>query len=85
MRLYASQYPEDVVGLVLVDSSHELSMTSETWKRIKRELWLYQVMRVASRVGVLRLIGELNLLPILEEIKQEIKKYPLAVQALFDT
>ena len=23
MRLYASQYPEDVVGLVLVDSSHE--------------------------------------------------------------
>ena len=85
MRLYASQYPEDVVGLVLVDSSHESYMTSETWKRIKRELWLYQIMRVASRVGVLRLIGELNLLPILEEIKQEIKKYPLAVQALFDT
>ncbi|MBW4547721.1 MAG: alpha/beta hydrolase [Symplocastrum torsivum CPER-KK1] len=85
MRLYASQYPEDVVGLVLVDSSLESYMTSETWKRIKREVWLYQVMRVASRVGVLRLIGELNLLPILEEIKQKIQKYPLAVQALFDT
>jgi hypothetical protein len=42
-------------------------------------------MGVASRVGVLRLIGELNLLPILEQIKQEIQKYPLAVQALFDT
>jgi pimeloyl-ACP methyl ester carboxylesterase len=85
MRLYASQYPEDVVGLVLVDASHESYMTSETWKGIKRQLWLYQVMSVASRVGVLRLIGELNLLPILEEIKQEIQKYPLAVQALFDT
>ncbi|MEW6498917.1 MAG: alpha/beta hydrolase [Cyanobacteriota bacterium] len=85
MRLYASQYPEDVVGLVLVDASHESYMTSETWKGIKRQLWLYQVMRVASRVGVLRLIGELNLLPILEEIKQKIQKYPLAVQALFDT
>ena len=85
MRLYASQYPEDVVGLVLVDASHESYMTSETWKGIKRQLWLYQVMGVASRVGVLRLIGELNLLPILEQIKQEIKKYPLAVQALFDT
>ncbi|MFL9455963.1 MULTISPECIES: alpha/beta fold hydrolase [Nostocales] len=85
MRLYANQYQEDVVGLVLVDSVHENQMTSETWKRMKRELWLYQVLRVASRVGVLRLIGELNLLPILEEIKQEIQKYPLAVQTRFDT
>ena len=29
MRLYASQCPEDVVGLVLVDSSHENQMTPE--------------------------------------------------------
>ena len=85
MRLYASQYPQDVVGLVLVDSTHENSMTSETFKRIKRELWLCIVMRVASRVGVLRLIGEFNLLPIFENIKQKIQKYPLSVQALFDT
>lgn len=85
MRLYASQYPQDVVGLVLVDSAHENYMTSEAWKRIKRELWLYRVMRAASRVGVLRLIGEFNLLPIIEDIKQEIQKYPLTVQALFDT
>ncbi|WP_348252626.1 alpha/beta fold hydrolase [Trichocoleus desertorum] len=85
MRLYASQYPEDVVGLVLVDASHESYMTAETWKGIKKELWLYQVLRVASRVGVLRLMGELNLLPMFKAIKQEIQKYPLAVQALFDT
>jgi len=84
MRLYASQYPEDVVGLVLVDSSHENQMTSEIWKRTKMLSWLYQVLRVVSQVGVLRLIGEMNLLPILEGIKQEIQKYPLAVQALFD-
>jgi pimeloyl-ACP methyl ester carboxylesterase len=85
MRLYASQYPEDVVGLVLVDSSHENQMTSEIWKRTKMLSWLYQVLRVVSQVGVLRLIGEMNLLPILEGIKQEIQKYPLEVQALFDT
>jgi pimeloyl-ACP methyl ester carboxylesterase len=85
MRLYASQYPEDVVGLVLVDSSHENQMTSEMWRRIKMQSWLYQVFRVVSQVGVLRLIGEMNLLPILEDIKREIQKYPLAVQTLFDT
>jgi pimeloyl-ACP methyl ester carboxylesterase len=84
MRLYASQYPEDVVGLMLVDSSHENQMTSELWRRTKMLSWLYQVLRVVSQVGLLRFIGEMNLLPILEGIKQEIKKYPLEVQALFD-
>jgi pimeloyl-ACP methyl ester carboxylesterase len=85
MRLYASQYPEDVVGLVLVDSSHENQMTSKLWKQTKMLSWLYQVLRVVSQVGVLRLIGEMNLLPIVEDIKREIHKYPLAVQTLFDT
>ncbi|MCU0547865.1 MAG: alpha/beta hydrolase, partial [Leptolyngbya sp. Prado105] len=85
MRLYASQHPEDVVGLVLVDSSHENQMTSEIWKRTKMLSWLYRVLMVVSQVGVLRLIGEMNLLPILENIKRESQKYPLAVQTLFDT
>ena len=85
MRLYASQYPEDVVGLVLVDSSHENQMTSEMRRRIKVQSWLYQVLKVFSKVGVVRLIGEMNLLPILEDIKREIQKYPPAVQTLFDT
>ena len=84
MRLYASQYPEAVVGLVLVDASHENQMTSEMWRRLKMVSWLYQSLRVASQVGVLRLIGEINLLPILEDIKRKIQKYPLAVQTLFD-
>lgn len=85
MRLYANQHPEDVVGLVLVDSSHEKQMTSQMWRSIKIMSWLYQVLRVVSQVGVLRLIGEMNLLPILEDIKREIQKYPLAVQTSFDT
>lgn len=85
MRLYASQYPEDVVGLVLVDSSHENQMTHEIWRKTKMLSWLYQVLRVVSQVGLLRLIGEMNLLPILEGIKREIHKYPLALQPLFDT
>lgn len=84
MRLYASQYPENVVGLVLVDSSHEDQMTSEIWKRTKMLSWLYQVLRVVSQVGMLRLIGQMNLLPILEDIKREIQKYPLEIQALLD-
>lgn len=85
MRLYASQYPKDVVGLVLVDSSHENQVTPEMWRRVKMQSRLYQVFRVVSYVGVLRLIGEMNLLPILEEIKRDMQKYPLSVQTLFDT
>ena len=84
MRLYASQYPEEVVGLVLVDSVHENQITPEIWHRMKREFWPYQLLRVASRIGVLRLLGEMNLLPMLKDIKQKIQKYPLTVQALFD-
>ena len=85
MRLYASQYPADVVGLVLVDAAHEGSMTAEDWQGLKRELWLYQALRVATRVGVLRFLGELNLLPLLQTIKQAVQNYPPAVQALFAT
>lgn len=85
MRLYASQHPENVVGLVLVDCVHENQMTPEIWRRIEREFWLYQVLGLATRFGVVRLIGEMNLLPIIEDIKQEIQKYPQAVKALFDT
>ena len=85
MRLYASQYSEDVVGLVLVDSSHENQVTPEMSKRIRIQSWLYQILRIASQVGIVRFVGQMNLLPILEDVRQEIKKYPLAVQSLFDT
>lgn len=85
MRLYASQYPKDVVGLVLVDSVHEEQMTPEKWQSFEKELQLYRAMGVISRFGLPRLIGELNSLPILQDIKREIQKYPTEVQALFDT
>ena len=84
MRLYASQYPEELVGLVLVDSVHENQITPEIWRRMKRQFWFYQLLRVASRIGVLRLLGEMNLSPMIKDIKQKSQKYPLAVQALFD-
>ena len=85
MRLYASQYSEDVVGLVLVDSSHENQVTPEMSKRVRIQSWLYLILRIASRFGIVRFVGQMNLLSILEDVKQEIKKYPLAVQSLFDT
>ena len=85
MRLYASQHPEDVVGLVLVDSVHEDQITPEQWKNIGKEFWFYQALRIASRIGLVRLIGEANLLPILKNLKKDLQKYPLVVQAVFDT
>ena len=84
MRLYEVNI-RDVVGLVLVDSSHENQVTPEMSKRIRMQSWLYLILRIASRFGIVRFVGQMNLLSILEDVKQEIKKYPLAVQSLFDT
>ncbi|WP_010480470.1 alpha/beta fold hydrolase [Acaryochloris sp. CCMEE 5410] len=84
MRLYASQYPEDVVGLVLVDSSHEHQMTSAMGRHVQRMAWFYQVLRIFSHIGMVRVIGEMNLLPMLKVLKQKSQKYPLAVRSLFD-
>ena len=47
--------------------------------------FLFQLLRLASHVGVLRLIGEMNLFPLLEDRKREMQKYPMEVQTLFDT
>ena len=35
--------------------------------------WLYQVFRVVSQVGVLRLIGEMNLYPFLRTLSEKVK------------
>ncbi len=71
MRLYAYTYPQDVAGLVLVDSSHENDPTARQ-AIMARQQQLSLCQHVAP-FGVMRLLGSLN---------QFIAPYPSAVQAV---
>lgn len=58
MRLFASMYPDDVVGLVLEDAAHENQylLTPENSKRIKSFTKLVTFGYITSLVGIPRLL-----------------------------
>ncbi|MBV9385714.1 MAG: alpha/beta hydrolase [Chroococcidiopsidaceae cyanobacterium CP_BM_ER_R8_30] len=77
VRLYASQYPDEVVGMVLVDAGHEelrakLSqlMTPDARQGKVRKLMLYKLGQMVAPFGLLRLLGELGLVPQFQEVKK---------------
>lgn len=84
VRLYASQYPGEVVGMVLVDPAHE-----ESWSRFPAQVWKVQIAkwRVMKRVmkflllltklGLLRLFGRLIGPP------EFVKKLPSEIQPMY--
>jgi pimeloyl-ACP methyl ester carboxylesterase len=71
MRLYTYTYPQDVSGLVLVDSSHEDDPTA--LKAIMDGQQQLSMCQHFATFGVVRLLGSLN---------QFISSYPSAVQAV---
>ena len=71
MRLYAYTYPQDVAGLVLVDSSHEDDPTA--LKAIMDGQQQLSMCQHFAPFGVVRLLGSLN---------QFISPYPSAIQAV---
>src|SRR6266571_5585633 len=71
MRLYAYTYPQDVAGLVLVDSSHENDPTA--LKAIMDGQQQLSTCQHFAPFGVVRLLGSLN---------QFISPYPSAIQAV---
>jgi pimeloyl-ACP methyl ester carboxylesterase len=61
VRLYADQYPDDVVGMVLVDAIHPggiVEMTPVQQKERKRSLRVFKILRPAASLGVIRLAGD---------------------------
>src|SRR5713101_6164073 len=58
VRLYAAQYPEEVVGMVLVDPTHPsqwLQMAEEQRKRLERGARLSRLGEILARLGIARL------------------------------
>jgi pimeloyl-ACP methyl ester carboxylesterase len=66
VRQYSRQYPEEVAGMVLVDSGHEDQMERfppEERKRFESYLHLFRVLSLLAQVGVIRVLGHSLLLP----------------------
>jgi pimeloyl-ACP methyl ester carboxylesterase len=73
-RLYAGQYPDEVVGMVLVDPKHE-DFDSRVPSGLRRTMVTYfQVRRVASLLGVSRLLGaRVGASPCLAQLPPEMR------------
>jgi len=61
MRMYASLYPEEVVGMVLVDAAHEETLTrlpAEFTQTLQQQEGTRAAMQLMAQFGVFRLMGE---------------------------
>lgn len=85
-RLFTKKYPDEVVGIVLLDARHEAinSKMPPAWKKLEvAGKGMYQFMLLASRLGVLnllgRLMGEKAAPPIVMKLPHEIRPAYLEV------
>jgi pimeloyl-ACP methyl ester carboxylesterase len=60
VRLFAVQYPNEVVGLVLVDTAHPLTITPEFESQRQASIGFYQVLNLLTGSGLLRIVGPLG-------------------------
>jgi pimeloyl-ACP methyl ester carboxylesterase len=60
VRMYAAQYPQEVAGLVLVDTAYPLVITPEFEQQMAASIGFYQVMGLLTRTGVMRILGPLG-------------------------
>ena len=61
VRMYASLYPEEVVGMVLVDAMHEDVLTrfpTERAQMDQQQMATWGVMKLMAQFGILRVMGE---------------------------
>lgn len=62
IREYASQYPDEVTGMVLLDSSHpgQWTSTPEGQAQFESSSMIYSVSPALARLGVMRVMGSLQ-------------------------
>jgi pimeloyl-ACP methyl ester carboxylesterase len=83
VRLYAHSFADDVAGIVLVDAAHE-NQTSRWPPEVQRSeatrLQVNAVLRTVAQVGLVRLVSELGLDPLL---KERLMQLPADVQPMW--
>lgn len=81
VRLFAYQYPQEVVGMILVDVAHERMyerIPPAIVKLNQRADWLaINVLPVAARIGLFRLVVMFDKLPLANDL---FKKLPQSMQ-----
>ncbi len=60
VRLFAATYPDEVTGLVLVDTAHPLTITPEFEMQMRSSIGFYQAMNLMTSTGLLRILGPLG-------------------------
>ena len=60
MRMYAALYPEDVSGMVLVDTVYPLGISTEYETQRQTSIGFYQVMNLLVNSGIMRILGPLG-------------------------
>lgn len=86
VRLFAKHHPDEVAGIVLLDARHEAinSRMPAAWRQQETAgKRMYQLLLLASRLGVLNLLGKLMgekaAPPIVRQLPPEIRPVYLAV------
>lgn len=76
VRLYAHQFPEKVVGIVLTDGLHEVAMSKMSVTLWALRLFFmsgFAMSTLGSALGIIRLLG---LIGIFELLKKELRQFP---------
>lgn len=60
IRLYAGSYPDEVTGLILIDTAYPLEISPEFRLQMQSSIGFYQVMNLLTRSGLLRILGPLG-------------------------
>jgi pimeloyl-ACP methyl ester carboxylesterase len=60
VRQFAAQYPEEVAGLVLVDTAYPLEVSPEFELQMRSSIGFYQGMKLMTSSGILRILGPLG-------------------------
>ena len=77
MRLYASRYPEDVIGMILVDASHEDQfqlLPPIEQSLIEKLVFHRQIARFLAHIGMIRVVNSLT---------DEHKEFPTSISGTY--
>jgi pimeloyl-ACP methyl ester carboxylesterase len=60
VRMFAVRYPNEVAGLILVDTAYPLTITPEFEMQMRSSIGFYQAMNLMTSTGLLRMLGPLG-------------------------
>jgi pimeloyl-ACP methyl ester carboxylesterase len=73
MSKFAKEYPDDVIGVILIDSLTEKEINSKEFKKkIGLEIKKAELKKYSSRIGIIRLLDKINLLKLDDNLSKNL-------------